>query len=994
MKTLSRNVSLRRPIPAAITARVSVPAPLACLLDRPSFLLAAVLAFSLTSGSAAFAQQRGSGGAGAGESLAPESVTLSPFEVAADAMDTYQALNTSSLSGTNRSLDRLPITAEIFNAQMLSDLATSDVTALLTKSFTGIGMPDNGTSNASGLQSGDSISMGAFTSRGLGTKLFRNGFLFLGNLGEGYSYERMEVIRGPQSLLFGVSPAGAIMNANTKRATMGKKSGGSIMVRTDANGTLRYELDANLSGTIAGRRVAMRVAAFDADTRFWRDFIRAEGEGAYVQIAAELIPSSQTILRASFEDRTMISVQPTGQARVVGIPTIVPNNTVLSVLIADNSSALAQIADGRLTWENIDMFQGNARYQHRRESFKEIELSTRILPWLQAQVRAYESYAFNDNASAVSFAALRPPLTSNNPLNAWAVAYTPSVLRNVGTTQGVRGLLTADFTLTRHLKNQLILNWEKTRSPGGSSRSARWYQVDASGNFIRNQSQLNNADGGRTILPAQWVDVLNNPAGFVVPRETSYTFNGITYVRDFQKYPNPAFVGPGNPLGFNAGPTGALSSKSHTPAYSAVLFTDWFGDRISTVVGVRHDASYLTAISQGESYSASGTTGNLGAVWKFSEPVSFYVGASSNFTPYLSSSLRWDGVPIPSGKGESLEGGFKVNAFEGRLSGSITVFETRAINLSTALSAEVRTVTDPAGINGRWYANFQSPVYTYNRTTKGVEITLSARPTKNWRAMFGFSMANGVEADDLTLPFFYNDEFRTNAQGQVLLGDGTPLLLPVNPTTPRALDGKTYPEGTAVQPLTVTMMRAGDANGNYKAELAADSGRIQNATSLGLTIPGVGTGRFGLPISQHQLGFVPVVPGIQVRNGGEKTSGFPRKSFTMTSMYSFSQKRLKGLSVGFSGRADFDLLRYYYNDAAKGNVRTPYSWQDGYMISAIVGYERPITRRIKWRTQINVNNVLDWQEIERAPNIATGVVDIALLRNDPLTWVWTNTLRF
>lgn len=61
---------------------------------------------------------------------------------------------------------------------------------------------------------------------------------------------------------------------------------------------------------------------------------------------------------------------------------------------------------------------------------------------------------------------------------------------------------------------------------------------------------------------------------------------------------------------------------------------------------------------------------------------------------------------------------------------------------------------------------------------------------------------------------------------------------------------------------------------------------------------------------------------------------------------------------------------------------------------AIVGYERPITRRIKWRTQINVNNVLDWLEIERAPNIATGVVDNALLRNDPLTWVWTNTLRF
>lgn len=111
-------------------------------------------------------------------------------------------------------------------------------------------------------------------------------------------------------------------------------------------------------------------------------------------------------------------------------------------------------------------------------------------------------------------------------------------------------------------------------------------------------------------------------------------------------------------------------------------------------------------------------------------------------------------------------------------------------------------------------------------------------------------------------------------------------------------------------------------------------------------------------------------------------------------MYTFSQKALKGLSVGISGRGDFDLLRYYYNDASKGNLRLPYYWEDGYLLSAIVGYERPLSRRIKWRTQINVNNVLNWRETALAPNVATGIIDNALLRNDPLTWVWTNTLRF
>ena len=940
----------------------------------------------------AFAQSQSPGTPSASDPTKSQTVTLSPFEVTADASDTYQALNTSSLTGTNRSLDRLPITAEIFNAQMMSDLATSDVTALLTKHFTGIGLPDNGTSNSGGLQSGDALSMGAFTSRGLGTKLFRNGHLFLGNLGEGYSYERMEVIRGPQSLLFGISPAGAIMNANTKRATMGQNKG-SVMVRADAHGTRRYELDANLSGRLAQRRVALRVAAFDADTKFWRDFIHAEGRGVYAQLAAELLPASRTTLRVTFEERSMLSVQPLAQARVTGIPTIVPNNTPLSVLFGTKNPALAQIADGRLRWENIDTFAGNAQYQFRRERFDEIALSSKILPWLHGQVQAYEAYAFNDNASANSFQTLRPPLTLNNPLNAWAVGYLPAVLRNEGRSRGVRGLLTADFRITSKLKNQLVLNWEKTTNPYSSSFGARWYQVDASGNFVRNPAQLNNTDGGRTIMPVQWIDVLANPAGFAVARQRSYTVNGVNYVRDWQKYPNPANATPDNPLGFNAGSAGALYSKGHTPAYAAVLYTDWFGDRVSSIIGVRHDESYVTAISQGLRFQGSGTTGNVGAVWKFSEPVSFYVGASSNFSPYLNNTRRWDGVPAPSGRGESLEAGFKVNALEGRVSGSITAFETRAINLTTALSAEVRTVTDPAGINGRWYT-FQSPVYTYNRTTKGVEVTLSARPTKHWRAMFGFSQANGVEADNLTLPFFYNDEFRTNAQSQVLLGDGTPLLVPVNPATRVATDGKTYPDGTAVQPMTVAILKSGDANGNYRAQIAADSGLIQNSAALGLSVPGVGTGRTGLPISQHQLGFVPVVPGIQVRNGGEATSGFPRHSFTATTMHTFSQPRLKGLSLGLNGRADLKLLRYYYNNAAKGNLRTAYYWEDQIAINAIAGYELPISRRMKWRMQINVNNVFDRRSVELAPNIATGVIDNAILRNDPRTWVWTNTLSF
>jgi outer membrane receptor protein involved in Fe transport len=111
-------------------------------------------------------------------------------------------------------------------------------------------------------------------------------------------------------------------------------------------------------------------------------------------------------------------------------------------------------------------------------------------------------------------------------------------------------------------------------------------------------------------------------------------------------------------------------------------------------------------------------------------------------------------------------------------------------------------------------------------------------------------------------------------------------------------------------------------------------------------------------------------------------------------MYTFSQSKLKGLSLGLNGRADMNLLRYYYNDTAKGNLRTPYYWKNQVVLNAIIGYDVPLLRRMKWRTQVNLNNVFDKRSIELAPNIATGTIDFALLRNDPRTWVWTNTISF
>jgi len=70
-----------------------------------------------------------------------ESIVLNPFEVVSDKSDSYEAVDFPSLSGTNRTLDKLPITAEHFNKTMLDDFAVTDVVNLLnnytTRGWTG-----------------------------------------------------------------------------------------------------------------------------------------------------------------------------------------------------------------------------------------------------------------------------------------------------------------------------------------------------------------------------------------------------------------------------------------------------------------------------------------------------------------------------------------------------------------------------------------------------------------------------------------------------------------------------------------------------------------------------------------------------------------------------------------------------------------------------------------------------------------------------------------
>ena len=960
----------------------------------PTALLSALTVMLL--GVTVHAQSPVSNAPGIKKAAAEETVTLSPFEVIADPSDNYQALNTNSIGGINRSLDSLPITAEIFNATMMKDLGTSNVLELLGR-FTGLSFGATGAGPGTlGSQSGDSFSMQGFQVRGLSTFPRRNGFLYFGNVSEGFAYERLEVIRGPQSLLFGNNPPGGVINVVTKKASFGRNFS-SLEARVDSNNSARFLLDTNVAGNIMGRKAALKLSLVNENRHFWRENLGRDTQGVYAEAAFELLPASDTSLRLEFEDRSDLSIQARPQNLISGIPAIVPNNTALAVLLARKDPALAQIANGVISWENVDSLAGNARYQNRWEGFMGATLSSKLTSWLQGKLIVQQNGAVTDSSGAGSFTNLRPPLLGGNPINAWAVGNRPGgATLGRGSSFGSRLTLTAKFKLTRLTENQLVVGAERTvpTENRGGTYTYNYYQVDANGNFVVNPALINNADAGRTLIPVQWTDITANLGGFVDPRRpSSYTVGGVTYRLAQQKNADPSRAAPGNPLGFNGGVGGVSIVHGASKGGYAALFTDWFSGKFQTLLGARRDVLYQEQLHAGLRTTGGGNTGNVGVVWNASPNFSFYAGGSSSFAPGgVNFQTQIDGGTLPNGRGQAVEGGLKLHAFDGRLSGSVTVYNNAGKNQIRAMPAADAAVIDPPGLNGR--KQIQSPSFPLDLRTSGLEITVSAKPSASLRMMRGYSVSAGKVDRSVIFPLFYNDEFRVNAQGQVTLADGTPLRVPVSPTTPVATDGKTYAASIPTQIMTVGILRSGDSNGNYKAQLQASNGLILNASALGLSVSGVGTGRVGVPINQHQLGFVPPSSTFLESQGGERTSGYPRQSFTATSMYEVKSGALRGLGLGVNGRIDVDTISYYYNDLAAGNIRKPYWWKNNATLNLIARYDWKLAKRWTWTTQINVNNALDTRKLEIYPDVAVGTPANAALRNDPRTWVWTNTLHF
>jgi len=204
-------------------------------------------------------------------------ITLSPFEVNPDEDIGYRATNTLTGTRTSTRLEDVGSSISVLTKELLEDVgATDNESALIYTVNAEIGGPrGNFSGSPSGLRGDRSREEGTFDNpnsntrvRGL-TSVDQTRNFFINSVPwNGYTVDRVDIQRGPNSMLFGLGSASGVVNATTKTANFGPDSG-EVKVRLDQFGSFQVSLDYNT--TVIEDELAVRVAALYDDRNFRQD---------------------------------------------------------------------------------------------------------------------------------------------------------------------------------------------------------------------------------------------------------------------------------------------------------------------------------------------------------------------------------------------------------------------------------------------------------------------------------------------------------------------------------------------------------------------------------------------------------------------------------------------------------------------------------------------------------------------------------------------------
>lgn len=665
-----------------------------------------------------------------------ETLQLSPFTVSTEQDRGYLAGNSVSATRIDTAIKDLPFTINAFTEQFITDTGARDLQDIVkyAPGVTGAGRE---------FVSGNT----RFNIRGFDTSApQRNGFVGARYV-DPVNIQRVEVVKGPASLLYGAIEPGGTVNYLTKRP--GEHRFVQISQDFGTEEYARTQLDVNLP-LVPGKLLTRLNGAFEngpnpgnftgdkrwviAPTVTWR-----------INDAHSLTVDYERYER---EEETPFNTLPN---------IVVVAHNVSSAANAANPTAVVRLTDpvattfdyglqypfplpknfnwtGRDDWRTSKIDGFNAEYVGKLNA-----------NWTLRGNAAYQRNEIRNKATGIGDINAYAPgtATSSGTIDAAAVPGATAA-EKAAYLAGIARQFAARVLADPNVVFESPYIFQNRRKRLTVDKLDSWsYQAELAGNLEFPFGKLKPLIGA--FFQKANGESLNrqsttNPAAGVANEQTTPTQNlqPWNYLDLASRPLNESYDENALPLQASA------TSDNRNEAYYAVLNGSFLQDRLYAVAGVRRstvEASSFNRLTNtaGTNFKVSNTSSQAGLGYRFLPAVLAFASYSESFTP-SNTLLSLNGVPAGPGKpitSDGAEFGLKTDFWSGRLSSTISYFEINQLDRISRFS-----IPDP--VTG---TTLSSVIQGTKDRSTGVELDLTFSPTDHWQVYTSFSQINARTID-------------------------------------------------------------------------------------------------------------------------------------------------------------------------------------------------------------------------------------------------------
>ncbi len=614
-----------------------------------------------------------------------ETVQLATFTVNAEDDRGYYAPSAISGTRTKTELLNLPMNLNVLTEQFIKDIGATDLVDIVT--FTaGLAAAPATSGDTNG---GDTT---GFSLRGFGTHVpYRNGFRRL-RIVDTTNISRVEVIKGPSSVLYGTAFAGGSVNYVTKRPVQNKRIT-EFTVRAGSYDLFRSEIDVNVP--VIPKQLSVRFVGALEDSDSWSARMHTDlwvlnpvvtwwfRPGSYLTVEYERTKKSINGYRSSLPYHPLLDFQ------TAGFPIDESWNT-------------------HAAGDYMDNFMGvfSAELVHRFTPWLTLRANYTDSSWKELTRRNGDAIGLALANAYVASPWLQPIRMANRQLNAYASRgswdrYYQGELVNNFSVKGVDSQTL--FGVQRSVESFKSLF--STLSPGA--------------NF-----------GGRAAVAWR----LNDPATWIITEETEANITG----------PNPTGL---DTLGRSRFDTAYLTNQL---SFLGGRLRTMLGYRIDKFKSDGHGpARSVTGAAivpvWNQATLPAFKTPQVGLLYKVTERLSVFGQYSESVVNlFLTQQRREDGTrfqPTP-GRGEGYDVGLKAELMENRVSFTASVFKIDNANLIRILAARA----DPEAPSLTFSPADQGGI----QRSEGFDVDMRLRPFKGTQVIFGYASIDAyvLEATD------------------------------------------------------------------------------------------------------------------------------------------------------------------------------------------------------------------------------------------------------